>query len=48
MRFCLAFGALSALTAALLCSVACKHKEAEPAASSKSWQFDQIFGVEIA
>jgi hypothetical protein len=38
MRFCLAFGALSALTAALLCSVACKHNDAESAASSKSWQ----------
>jgi len=38
MRFCLAFGALSALTAALRCSVACKQKDAESAASSKSWQ----------
>lgn len=30
MRFCCAFGAF-AVTAAVVCSVACKHKEAEPA-----------------
>lgn len=38
MRFSRAFGALTALTVAMVCSVACKHKEAEPAASSKSLQ----------
>jgi mono/diheme cytochrome c family protein len=38
MRFYRAFGALAALTAAMVCNVACKHKEAEPAASNASWQ----------
>src|SRR5258708_8196591 len=38
MRFRLAFGTLAALTAALVCSVACKHNEAELSVSSKSWQ----------
>ena len=33
-----AFGALSALTAVLACSVTCKHNEAEPSVSTKSWQ----------
>src|SRR5882762_1280548 len=38
MRFRLAFGALAALTAALVCSVACKHNQAELSVSTKSWQ----------
>ena len=38
MQFRRAFGALAALTAALVCSVACKHNEAELSASTKSWQ----------
>ena len=38
MRFRLAFGTLAALTAALVCSVACKHNEAELSVSAKFWQ----------
>jgi hypothetical protein len=38
MQFRRAFGTLVALTAALVCSVACKHNEAELSASTKSWQ----------
>ncbi len=37
MQFRRAFGTLAALTAALVCSVACKHNEAELSASTKSW-----------
>jgi hypothetical protein len=37
MRFCRAFGAF-AVTAAVVWSVACKQKEADPAASRESWQ----------
>jgi hypothetical protein len=38
MRFSRAFVTLAALTAVLVCSVSCKHNEAEPSASTKSWQ----------
>ncbi len=38
MRLLRAFGTLAALTAALACSVACKHNEAELSASTKPWQ----------
>ena len=38
MRFRRAFGTLAALSAALVCSVACKHNEAELSVSTKSWQ----------
>jgi mono/diheme cytochrome c family protein len=38
MRFRRAFGTLAALTAALVCGVACKHNGAEQSVSIKSWQ----------
>src|SRR5713226_1853424 len=38
MRFLRASGALAGLTAALVCSVACKHNEAELSVSAKFWQ----------
>jgi hypothetical protein len=38
MRFLRAFGTLAGLTAALVCSVACKHNEAKLSVSAKSWQ----------
>lgn len=34
------FEILATLTAALVCSVACKHNEAERSVSSRSWQHD--------
>src|ERR1017187_4763353 len=38
MRFRRAFGTSAALTAALVCSVACKHNEAELSVPTQSWQ----------
>jgi hypothetical protein len=40
MRFHRAFGTLAALTAALVCSVACKHNNAEQSVSTKTWQYE--------
>src|SRR5271156_4157218 len=38
MRFRHAFGRLVAVTAAVVFSVGCNHRDAEPSVSTKSWQ----------